>query len=90
MTIVDVVKAKKFLTMEQEWGLIDTLTKGCNSSIKNQIRCAIAYRFYSLSSLAIWSKFTIVSSGVIFETKGSRAKELKELREDILNIVATQ
>jgi len=78
-TIQDVREAKRFLTNEQEWWLINALSKGTKNSVKLKLAKAIRLRFLFLETRDYWKDFKLHLDGVAYV-----GSSLREARQDIL------
>ena len=87
-TVLDKFKNKQFLSSEQEWDIIDILSKNCRKPLKDKIRSAILYNIYSLVTESYWTRFTVTTNAIVYEPKTKLvAQELKQIRGKILEKV---
>lgn len=84
-TVADIFKAKKFLTTEQDWDIIDIFSKNCNLIVKAKVRSAIMYNIYSSCIKKFWERFKVTNGRVVFKpsTKFART-EVRDIRLQLL------
>lgn len=91
MTIADVIKSKKMLTLAQSQVLELILAKGVRAAERKQVRSVLANKFYSTGDTFPWSRFQTDSEGTYVEYTPKdvvhKNAEIGKLRKQLLEYV---